>query len=30
MKYKVEVIADKSGTWSGNSLTFETIDRNCN
>ena len=25
-KYKVEVIADNSGKWSGNALTFETVD----
>lgn len=24
--FKVEVIADSSGTWSGNSLTFYTCD----
>ena len=24
MKYKVEVIADSSGTWASNGLTFDT------
>ena len=24
MKYKVEVIADSSGKWCGNALTFDT------
>jgi len=24
MKYKVEVIADRSGKWCGNGLTFDT------
>lgn len=24
--YKVEVLADNSGVWAGNSLTFETIE----
>ncbi len=24
MKFKVEVIADNSGTWAGNALTFDT------
>jgi len=24
MKYKVEVIADSSGKWAGNGLTFDT------
>ena len=27
MKYKVEVIADNSGTWAGNGLTFETKEK---
>lgn len=26
MMFKVEVIADNSGTWAGNGLTFPTID----
>ncbi len=25
MKYKVEVIADNSGVWCGNGLTFDTV-----
>ena len=25
MKYKVEVIADNSGKWVGNGLTFDTV-----
>ena len=27
MKFKVEVIADSSGVWAGNSLTFETAEK---
>lgn len=27
MKYKVEVIADLSGKWSGNALRFDTIEQ---
>lgn len=26
MKLKVEVQADRSGTWAGNGLTFETVE----
>ena len=26
MKYKVQVIADNSGTWCGNGLEFNTVD----
>jgi len=26
MLYKVEVIADNSGTWAGNGLTFATLE----
>ncbi len=25
--FKVEVIADNSGTWTGNVLTFETVEK---
>lgn len=26
MKYKVQVIADRSGEWAGNGLTFDTVE----
>jgi hypothetical protein len=26
MKHKVEVIADNSGQWAGNGLTFDTLE----
>jgi hypothetical protein len=26
VKFKVEVIADNSGKWAGNGLTFDTVD----
>lgn len=26
-RYKIEVIADSSGTWAGNALRFDTVDQ---